>query len=157
MAGKPSEYTVTKLINREEWDGKEGPMVTIEMLLEGQSTVYKGHVPKDKAPDVQDGSTIEGWLNEGGKFGFATGGRSASSSPNGGSRRDDATGRSIERQVAAKAAAEMAAAAGGGQTGGPQVAANFEVFFDTVLAKIQGQPPSVDPASSDPAGDAVPF
>lgn len=55
--------------------------------------------------------------------------------------RDDATGQSIERQVAAKVAGEMVAGMPLPETGAIGVVANFEGFFDAVIAKIQGAPP----------------
>lgn len=83
--------------------------------------------------------------------------------------RDDATGQSIERQVAAKCAAEMAAAAGGDA---PTMVANFEAVFDIVIGKIQAAPQQqlpvataevpaetdgLVPAATTADGDDIPF
>jgi hypothetical protein len=154
---RPEEYTVKTVIGREEWSGNKGPMVTYELLLEEDSQVRKGHVQADQDPKIEAGQKVEGWLNDGGKFGFATGkpsGGSATTSSNG---RSDATGQSIERQTAAKAAAELAASIPPGPTGAPAVLANFEALFDSVLGKIQGAPQMASQPSGDPAGDNVPF
>jgi hypothetical protein len=69
---RPEELTVEQVVGREEWSGKNGQMVTYEMLFEGEGRTYKGHVPADQDPSPAPGGKVKGWKNDGGKFGFAT-------------------------------------------------------------------------------------
>jgi hypothetical protein len=153
----PSELTVQQVVKTDTWTGNDGTaMATDEVVfLELEGRTYKLHRPaSDPAP--QQGEKERGWTNPDGKFNRArqrqgTNSSSTSTADRRNSGRDDATGRSIERQVAAYAASYMACAAGGPA---PTMVANFEAMFDVVHARIVGKPATV----SEPAQDAdIPF
>lgn len=143
MAGQPpTEMTVEKVLSQpgDPW-GDDGAKQTYdEVLFSGDSRTLKVYVPT--GTELKDGETIKGWRNDAkGSVTMASdnapqngGGRRSGATTSG--SRDDATGRSIERQVAAKVAGELAAAVGGD---GPVVLANFEEFFSAAHKAILGE------------------
>lgn len=145
----PSELTVQQVVKTDTWTGNDGgERATDEIVFAGlEGRTYKLHrAVSDPAP--VEGQVERGWTNPDGKFNRARprqGTNSSSTSTADTSRssgRDDATGRSIERQVAAKVTGDMVAAAGGTA---PTMAANFEAIFDVVHAKIVGEPVTAVP------------
>lgn len=141
MADKPIEATVETVASQEAWTGRDGPMVAYEVLFAGDGRTWKINLPSGEEGPAS-GTVLRGWKNpDKGTFGIAkdrpSQSRSTTQTGSTNGRRDDATGQSIERQVAAKAAAEMAVSAGGDA---PTLIANFEAYFDIVAAKIAGQP-----------------
>lgn len=151
----PTDATVQQILKGagDPWRGQKGDMRQTyeEVLFEGDGRTRKVFAPADFQLPV--GGVVKGWFNDE-KSSFTVAADQSENPAQSGTQaslnggRDDATGRSIERQVAAYAAAYMASALGGGETGGPVVLANFEQFFDTVIGKIQG---------ADKPADDVPF
>lgn len=148
MAGNPPvEVTIEKVLSEpgDPWgggDGKSKMRTYDEVLFADDQQTRKVYVPE--GIELADGVSVKGWFNsQKGTWTIAdpnppqNGSQSRSTTSTGSASRDDATGKSIERQVAAYAAAYMASAVGGN---GPVVAANFEEFFDLIHAKIVGTP-----------------
>ena len=79
----PEEFKIDRVLRREEWDGNSGRMVTYELLFENDNQTYKGRVELSSDPLPADGTTVKGWKNEGGKFGFATKGKGSGGSGSG--------------------------------------------------------------------------
>ena len=128
MAGDPpKEHTITAVTG----DNKivvEGFNGVLEVLPKGQS--------------FSEGQTVKGWLNPEGKYGpyikiAEERGNGAQTRSAGSSQpaRDDATGRSIERQVAAKIAGELIGHEGYSQMG-DAFAAEFRKVTNAVHAAI---------------------
>jgi hypothetical protein len=145
------EYKVTKAQQARTYQGKYGEMVVWKVRLEDATTeatdgVFELH--KKPGNEPKPGDTLDVERSQQGEFDGAPFVRLFLAKPQnagggqsyggGGGRRDDATTESIQRQTASKVAGVLAAAAGPGQVGMPQVLANFEAAFDTVLTKIQG-------------------
>lgn len=142
--GAPEEVTVEQVVKRETWTGNDQtPMLTYELLFSGDGRTYKWVKPEVEDPGFEAGQQVKGWRNPDGKFGVATGrppaSRSTSQTGSNNGRRDDATGESIERQVAGKVTAEMFS--GRFPDLGPEeLAISFQMMFKAVHASIAGQP-----------------
>ena len=141
-------YTITKAAQARTYDSKYGEMVVWKVRLQDVTTertdgVFELHKKPGNEPKI--GDTLEVERSQEGEspngepfvrlFLAKPQNAGGGGSYGGGSRSDDQRGESIERQVAAKVAGEMAAAV---PAQDPMVAAaNFEGFFDAVLAKIK--------------------
>jgi hypothetical protein len=92
----PNTYTLEKVLSASEpWQGKQGQMVTYEILLAEQpGQTLKAHVPADIPAPVP--GEIQGWVNDGGKFGLATG--KPSTGGGGSGSRSNGTGGDFERR-----------------------------------------------------------
>jgi len=147
MPNPPTEVTVEKVLSQpgDPWggnDGKSCKRTYDEVLFQGDGQTRKAYVDEDVT--LEDGATVKGWFNgQKGTWSIVgdgppqnSGGRGSAPSQQSFVGRDDATGQSIERQVAAKCAAEMVASMG--EKDPVKVDAAFDGFFDTIIAKIQG-------------------
>lgn len=167
MGEAPREYTVQAVV--------EGNKVTFQ----GETQVFDVLPQKGgQLPALAAGQQLRGWLNPNGTKGpfFRIAEDRPMESRNGSApsgRRDDATGRSIERQVALKCAAEFYA----GKTDTPvativATAEAFDEFLDNASARSGGtSPPPASPAADTPGagegantpaaqpaqGDGIPF
>ncbi len=169
------DYTVEKILSDEEWNGKDDTMRTTELALKEHGSLVKliGKA-RFKAPEV--GSTIYADIDgdrlrprkraEG-----SSGDAQSASNGHAGEIRTDATGTSIEAQVAAKCAAEVLAAYTAG-TGPNEVTASvmaekIDFLTGAFYAAIQSAKksnllpdPSSNPTTPEPQpseAESIPF
>ena len=120
--------TISKVLDRREWSGQHGPMVTYKVELEGHGVAELNQKPSTPAP--QAGESVFGELQPG-REGFPPKLKKVQQNSFGGRGDSPEQRRSIERQVAAKIAADLV-------IGGKVEFKDFRVALDRVHAAIEG-------------------
>jgi hypothetical protein len=138
MASNPIEATIEQVLEGKPSTWKDN-VIYEEVLIQGEGTP-RPFWTKDGTPAPEPGP-VKGWWNQTQKgtryFKRADGpGSGAQQQSFNGAGRDDATGKSIERQVAAKCARDIIIAMGVDRT---TFAADFRFLTDAVADAIRGE------------------
>ena len=140
----PDTYRVAQIVTSEDWSGRDGtPMRTQEVSLIGPDgtelpQTIKVH-GKQEFRGLEQGQSIYGEIQNG-KFSFRRQ-NGPQSAPQAASQpgRTDATGRSIERQVAAKIAGELIGHEGYAAMDEATFARTFWAVTNAVAGAIRGE------------------